>query len=70
MTFSLLYDCVTCDCDICDHPGTYVTLLSHIISHHTLCLSLKIKKIKEKDKIKLSLLFTTLTNIPISPHLS
>ena len=35
ISFFILYDHVTCDCDICDHPVTCVTFPSHMISHHT-----------------------------------
>ena len=47
ISFSASHNYVTCDNDICDHPVTRITLLSH----YTLCLSkIKVKiKIKEKE---------------------
>jgi len=53
--FSVLHNHVTCDCKICDHLVTGVTLCDlyyyHIILYHTLLSKFKIKKIKLKNKI-------------------
>jgi len=42
ITLSMLYDCVTCDCDGCGHTVICVTIIHDIISHPL--LKSKIKK--------------------------
>ena len=47
-TFSMSYDCVICDCDICDHTETCVTITHNITSH-------PLPKFKNKEKIKIKI---------------
>ena len=53
--FSVLHDCVICDCDICVHLVIDVMLMSCFLTcvtlYHTLYLSLKDKN-KNKTKTK------------------
>jgi len=43
-----------CNCNICDHLVTYVTLLLCVMSYYILYLSLKIKKLKIRAKNKIN----------------
>ena len=47
MFFFMLYNCVICDCDLCDHLVTGVMHLSYVILHYT-----SLFKIKKNKKIK------------------